>query len=103
MNVEELLNYHRKLCNSAQVLMAAKNHDYAGADGADPFRNFAAIEKLGISSTEAGLLIRMTDKLNRLITFVQDGRLVVANEGVEDALLDLINYSVILGAYMQEN
>ena len=45
----------------------------------------------------------MTDKLNRLITFVQDGKLVVDNEGVEDALLDLINYSVILGAYLQQN
>ena len=103
MNVEGLLNYHRQLCNQAQLLMSRKNHDYAGAEGADPFRNFAAPEKLGIASTEAGLLIRMTDKLNRLITFVQDGKLVVDNEGVEDALLDLINYSAILGAYLQQN
>ena len=101
MNVDELLKFHLAFTFEAYTLCASKNHDYAGADGGAPFRNFEAVEALGIASTEAGFLVRMTDKLNRLVTFVNDGKLVLENEGAMDSLLDLINYSVLLAAYMQ--
>lgn len=101
MKASELLNFHLAFCYQAYQLCARKNHDYAGATGSSPFRNFEAVEALGIAPTEVGFLVRMTDKLNRLVTFVRDGKLVVENEGATDSLIDLINYSVMLAAYMR--
>lgn len=102
MNVEELLKFHLAFCYRAYRLVEVKNHDYAGADGASPFRNFTSPEALGIATTEQGILIRMIDKINRLVTFCKDGKLAVDNETAGDALLDLINYSIILAAYMRD-
>lgn len=99
--VEDLLEFHLAFCHRAYLLCAKKNHDYAGAHGLSPYRNFESIEALGIASTESGLLIRMTDKINRLVTFVNDGKLAMENETAIDALLDIVNYSVILAAYMR--
>ena len=100
MNVEQLLQFHLALCYQAYQVMESKNHDYAGAGGESPFRNFTSPEALGIATTEQGILIRMTDKLNRLVTFCRDGKLEVANETARDAIIDIVNYSVILAAYM---
>ena len=102
MTADELLKFHLAFCYRAYQLCAQKNHDYAGATGTSPFRNFEAVEALGIAPTEVGVLVRMTDKLNRLVTFVRDGRLVVENEGAADSLVDLINYSVMLAAFMHQ-
>lgn len=99
--VERLLQFHLAFCHKAYLVCRDKNHDYAGADGSSPWRNFECIERLGITSTETGLLIRMADKLNRMITYVQDGKLACENEGAMDALVDMINYSVLLAGYMQ--
>jgi len=102
MNADELLAFHRVFCGRAYRLCAAKNHDYAGAKGQSPFRNFESIDALGIASTETGFLVRMADKLNRLVTFVNDGKLAVKNEGATDSLLDLINYAVLLAAFVHD-
>ena len=100
--VERLLKFHVAFCHQAYMLCQAKNHDYAGSDGSNPWRNFESTELLGIASTEIGLLIRMTDKLNRMVTFVKDGKLQCENEGAMDALIDMINYRVLLAGYMQK-
>jgi hypothetical protein len=101
MNIEDLLKFHLAFCYQAYKVMEVKNHDYAGADGETPFRNFTSPEALGIATTEQGLLIRMVDKINRLVTFCRDGKLEVTNETSHDALIDLINYSIILAGYMK--
>ncbi len=100
--VEELLEFHLAFCYRAYQICAKKNHDYAGAEGLNPWRNFETCELMGLARTEAGFLVRMGDKLNRLVTFVRDGRLAVDNESATDALLDIINYSILLAAYMQK-
>ena len=75
-----------------------KNADYAG--DADPFANFRLVEKLGICSVETGILVRMTDKMARITNLLQEGRVnQVKDESVDDTLIDLANYSVILAAY----
>jgi hypothetical protein len=71
-------------------LHAAKNQDYGRA--ADPYANVRASEDWGIPPW-VGAMVRATDKLRRLQTFAQKGTL--ANEGVEDSLLDLAVYAVI--------
>jgi len=87
-------------CKTAQMLATAKrkNADYAGAT-TDPFGNFRHVEDLGIATTAQGFLTRMTDKLCRVATFAKKGALQVTDETVEDTLLDLANYSLLLAAW----
>ncbi len=101
MNREELLKHHQTLCSKAFALMQKKNADYAGRSGEEPFANFTRCEAMGICKTEAGMLVRMTDKMSRLSSFVESGTLHVKDESVEDTCLDLINYSVLFYSYLQ--
>ncbi len=100
MNQEELLKHHEELCSYALELMKRKNHDYAGKNGNTPFANFERSEAMGLCSTEAAMMVRMTDKMSRLSTFIDCGELKVKNEGYKDAVIDLINYLVIFSGYI---
>jgi hypothetical protein len=73
-----------------RALHDRKQQDY-GTD-ADPFANVRASEQFGIPAW-LGSVIRANDKMSRLKAFSQNGTL--ANEGVEDSLIDLANYAVI--------
>lgn len=102
MNRDELLILHKELCNDALELMKVKNHDYAGDQGTQPFANFERCEAMGICKTEQGILVRMVDKLSRLSTFISCGQLKVQNESYKDAIVDIINYSVLLYGYTKQ-
>ena len=100
MNRKELLDLHEHLCQTAVNLMRAKNHDYSGGkDESDPFLNFTRVERLGITDTKTGFMVRMTDKISRLITFIHNGSFKTKDEALKDTILDLINYSILLYAY----
>ena len=101
MNRSELFELHSDICKRALELVKKKNHDYAGESGDTPFANFTRSEAMGICSTEAGFLCRITDKLSRLSTFVSAGTLKVDNESYEDAILDIINYLVLFDGYVK--
>ena len=102
MNREDLLNIHETLTRRARELMDKKNRDYAGRGGTDPFSNFTRVESMGICSTELGMLVRITDKLSRLSSFAESGKLAVENESFEDTIIDVINYMVLFYAYLQD-
>ena len=102
MNVEDLLRHAEGTLRKAHNLMEDKNHDYAGAEGVDPFRNFKLCEEQGLCSTEIGILVRMTDKMSRLATFLQNEEFRVKDETFDDTVIDLINYAVILSAYRRQ-
>ena len=103
MNRQHLLNIHDNLSATAKKLMEAKNHDYSGGeDSNDAFLNFTRVEKMGITDTKTGFLVRMTDKMSRLITFIQNGKFEVKDEALKDTVIDLINYSILLYAYTLE-
>tara|TARA_B100001245_G_scaffold234586_1_gene220503 strand:- start:1243 stop:1596 length:354 start_codon:yes stop_codon:yes gene_type:complete len=102
MNRPELLKLHETLCNEARQLMKVKNHDYAGGKHENiPFANFTRVESMGITTTEKGLLVRMTDKMSRLSTFCQEGHFEVSDESLKDTIIDVINYGVLLYGYVQ--
>lgn len=101
MNTKELLDYHIELTNKAREIMAKKNHDYSGASGETPFANFMVAEQLNVTSAEKGMILRITDKLMRIITFLNSGELKVS-ESVEDACVDNINYFILLAGLMKE-
>ena len=97
---QRLFDTHKKLSDKALKIMVQKNNDYAFGD--DPYANFRKGEIFGLCSTEAGILLRVTDKISRLATFVKDGKLMVEGEGYEDAVLDVINYMILFSGYVSE-
>lgn len=100
MNTKDLIEYHELACKALHEIVKAKNADYTG-ESQDPFFNFNMVEKLGISTTETGILTRMLDKFARITSFVKKGVLKVKDETVEDTLLDLANYCIIMAAYIK--
>jgi len=67
-----------------------KNQDYGSEE--DPFANVRASQEFGVPDW-LGSIIRANDKMTRLKTFAR--KRTLANETVEDSLLDLANYAVI--------
>jgi hypothetical protein len=67
-----------------------KQQDYGTAK--DPFANVRASEEFGIPGW-LGAVIRANDKMSRLKSFAEKG--VLANEPLEDSLIDLASYAVI--------
>jgi hypothetical protein len=100
MTKAEYLAFHEAACRMLMEITKAKNADYTGA-ASDPFANFTRVEALGICSTEQGFLTRMTDKLCRLASFVQNGTLLVKDESAMDTLFDLANYCLLFAGYLQ--
>ena len=102
MNRDDYLAFHEWFCNSARELSARKNNDYAGNGGEEPFANFTRVEAMGICSTEQGFMVRLTDKLSRLATLAAGGKLQVTNETAQDTLKDVVNYAILLAAFMAD-
>lgn len=99
MNTSQLLMHHDHLCEEARNLMVKKNADYAEAEA--PFKNFELSERLGLCSTEAGMAIRLSDKIQRLCGFLAGKELKVKDESVRDTILDAINYLVLISARLE--
>ena len=102
MTRDELLKYHEEICTDAKNLMSLKNRDYAGNHGLEPFANFTRVESMGICSTEQGFMTRITDKMSRLSSFIDAGKMHVEDESFNDTVIDVINYMVLLSAYIRD-
>ena len=78
-----------------------KNGDYCGGD--DAFANFRQVENLGVCTAEEAILVRMSDKMSRAANLIKANRTpLVLDEAVEDTLIDLANYAVILALYIRD-
>lgn len=102
MNRDELIEYHERVCEEARELMRVKNHDYAGKNTSSPWMNFERSEIMGLCKTEQAFMVRILDKVSRLITFIDAGELAVKGEGVHDSIVDIINYMVLFSAFCKE-
>jgi hypothetical protein len=100
MTAQELLAFHKAICNKAFDIVEAKNHDYRGGTG-DPFANFRGSVSFGIEPI-VGILLRMQDKMMRIKTFAEKNQLLVKGEGVQDAILDIINYGILIAGMLEE-
>lgn len=96
---DRLLDHHEDMCGEAWRLMSRKNNDYAGAGGTSPFKNFLHAETLGLCTVEQGMVVRLSDKLQRLAHFVSGQEMQVKDEALQDTILDIINYAVLISAY----
>lgn len=102
MTRDELLKFHATLCRDARDLMNLKNRDYAGNHGKEPFANFTRCEAMGICNTEQGFMVRIVDKMSRLSSFLQHGKMNVTDESFKDTVVDVINYMVLLAAFSED-
>jgi hypothetical protein len=102
MTRDELLKFHEEITKEARELMSKKNRDYAGKEGVEPFANFTRVESMGICKTEQGFMVRLTDKMSRLSSFVHAGKMNVQDESFMDTCVDVINYMVLLAAYLKD-
>lgn len=80
------------ICDSMKETYRRKNADYG-----DSFSK--SIDKYGLIAA----LTRMSDKWNRLENLILNGgNNQVADEKLEDTLLDLANYAIMLKMYLEE-
>ncbi len=100
MTKKEYMKYHSDCCNRMIEITKVKNADYSGV-GNDPFRNFKAVGFYEEKWILIGFITRMTDKFGRLASFIQRGVLYVKDETIEDSLLDLANYCILLCGYIK--
>lgn len=100
MDKKEYLKNFKELTDRMLEITTAKNKDYTGDDNS-PFKNFTMVETMGFASTEQGFLTRITDKVMRVSSFVKHGILHVADEKVEDTLLDCANYCLLMICYLR--
>ena len=78
LNFKEYTNIQKE----CEKLARNKNHDY----GNDSLKSFGNL----------GILIRISDKVDRLKTFQKKGILNVKDEKIEDTLKDIINYAIYM-------
>jgi len=98
MNNEKFLKEFSSTVKQMGKIVKAKNHDYAGEKA---FTNFELVESLGITTVERGMLVRMSDKMSRISNLIdKSGK--VEDEKIEDTLIDLANYSIILSIYLKQ-
>lgn len=105
MTGEELVAEHKAITDKMHQVCKAKNADYAGQGGnRDAFANLSMIEVAshGAIKAEHGFLTRMSDKWSRLLSLLTSGREAqVKDESIEDTLLDLANYCLLLAIYLR--
>jgi hypothetical protein len=98
MNQQQYLDAFQIKLKLIGELTARKNKDYAS--DADPFANFTLTEKMGNTTTAEGIVVRMTDKLQRVSNLLKR-KAVVSDERISDTLMDLAVYSLILSIYLE--
>jgi hypothetical protein len=87
--------FYEQLIRMANV-HAAKNADYAG-DG-NPLANFYKCEEFGIDPVD-GCLTRISDKISRITNLIGKerlGEMPKVAESIDDTIIDLSNYLIIL-------
>jgi hypothetical protein len=90
---------HEKYLKIMSDTLKKKNSDYSG--DSNTYHNFMHCEELGLCSAEAGIMVRMSDKMARVATLLkQDYK--VKEESIKDTLLDLSNYALILASYIED-
>ena len=78
----------KKVQKEALELFKKKNADYG-----DAFAKFGT----------AGVIVRIEDKIQRAISIVKNGVILVDSEGLRDTLLDLHNYAAMAMMLLDES
>ena len=106
-SLNTVLENHINLCAEALKLVEVKGADYnrAQQEDGDTLFNLKVSSLLGVTKTPTqGLLVRITDKLMRLVSLTSDPKAnpQVKDESVKDTIKDTINYLVYLYVLYEE-
>lgn len=100
MNSDDALSQHSELFDKALELLQRKRKDYSVGD--DPFRNFRGSANWGVEPWK-GAAIRLNDKLVRFRNLAENGgQGLVQDESIQDTIIDILNYTVIMYQLWQE-
>ncbi len=103
---ENLLKMRARLNKKADEILVSKGNDYNAAqqEAGDTLFNLRVCALMGIvPSPVDGILVRMSDKLMRLVSLTRPGTVQrVANESLEDTVIDLRNYADYVLAMVKE-
>lgn len=97
---EQYIERFKELTTKMLEITKKKNKDYSGDKTA--FKNFEMIEfaRDGKTTTKEWFLVRMWDKFTRLCNLI-DKEAAVEDEKIEDTILDLANYCLLLRIYIE--
>ena len=102
MNGKQFVEFHKATVLKMNEICKAKNDDYSGGAEVYAFNNFTMVEKKDVCSTEAGFLVRMEDKMMRINNLIKKGgKGSVSDESIQDTLMDLANYSILMMGYLE--
>jgi hypothetical protein len=90
-----------ELLEEMKDLHIRKNTGYAAAGNGDPWYNFRQCGFFGIPVTD-GVVTRMSDKWSRLQSLWKNPDRNLVDEPIEDTLMDLAAYSLILICLLRE-
>jgi hypothetical protein len=103
---EELIEMRRKWFAKADSILLSKGNDYNASqqDAGDTLFNLRTCAMLGVvSSPVDGILVRLSDKLMRLISLTRPSTVQkVKDESIEDTVIDAINYLTYALAMIQK-
>jgi len=94
---EEHKSEFENILENMLAIHKAKNHDYSPQG---QFGNFSESEKVGVPDWK-GAFIRLQDKYTRCCNLIGGREAQVLDEKLEDTLLDLANYAVIVLCLMK--
>ena len=104
--LDQVKQFRQARYEASMALIDKKGHDYNRdqQEAGDTLFNLRVCELLGIvPSTEEGILVRLSDKLMRLISLTKPGREAeVKDESVLDTINDTHNYLDYLGLLWQQ-
>ncbi len=102
MDISQLKKLHEDTSKKCLDIMIKKNSDYTGGEKSnDVFANFRSSEILGVDPV-LGIMMRVMDKIQRIRSFTEDGKLEVSDESVYDACEDVVNYMILAKAMFVE-
>lgn len=102
MNTQEILVRFDETVAKVRATLAKKNHDYTQGARDDALQNFKLSEIVLHIDPAKGLLVRVMDKIARIVTFIECGDLRVENESAIDAVHDIIGYMALLETLIME-
>ena len=98
MKNNDLFKFAEEKYQKCLEIMTAKNHDYSYGD--DALSNFKVVKQYDIP-VEHGFITRLSDKFKRISNILKR-KATVVDETTEDTILDMINYLMLLLAYLND-
>ena len=89
-----------EILKSLAKIHSDKNHDYSTEK--DPLSNLRSCEDMGIEAWK-GVVVRLTDKMDRLKSYAKKGEYKVKGEGLKDTFSDMAVYAILGIILFEEN